>query len=176
MPVFFGGLLALWVVLIYEMNLSQPLPLYAKIVLGLITVLFGCIALVWLRPLRANGKSRCALVFGPAEVTYLEEAVPTGEVTHRTSIPLAEWYGLSYAFDATGQENETVLLLTKAAQQQYQQQQRADLSFKEGVKLLLEKNQAQALYFKRFNPTQRLALVNWARAETERRLAASAGI
>ena len=42
----------------------------------------------------------------------------------------------------------------------------------EGVALRLEKTLSQTLYFKAFSSTQLLAVVNWVRAETARRLAA----
>ena len=168
---FFGVVLVLFLLMVRKLPLPGNSYIFAYAVLGFIAAVFVFIAVQKLRRLRQDVRNRYALVFGPADITYLEESLTTGAVTHRVVVPLAEWYGLSYAYDATGQENEAVLLLSKAAHEQYLHQQKAGLTLKEGLGLLLEKEQSRAMYFKAFSPTQRLAVVNWVRAETARRLA-----
>ena len=168
---FFGVVLVLFLLMVRTLPLPGNSYIFAYAVLGFIAAVFVFIAVQKLRRLRQDARNRYALGFGPADITYLEESLTTGAVTHRVVVPLAEWYGLSYAYDATGQENEAVLLLSKAAHEQYLHQQKAGLTLKEGLGLLLEKEQSRALYFKAFSPTQRLAVVNWVRAETARRLA-----
>ena len=156
----FGGVLGLFFIIIH----SQQVPWFAYVVLGFIVLVFGLIAVTQIRRLRQDATHRYGLEFSPEAVAYFEESLTTGQETHRERVARADWYGLSYSFDATAGENEAVLLLTIAAHVQYLEQQQVG-SLGKGLSLLLEKNRSRTLRFKNFSPVQRLALVNWVQAE-----------
>ena len=164
---FFGILLAI-IAFIFR---ASGVPVVSYVVAG-----SGALALVgWggkqIRQLRRDKRNECSLIFSATEVTYCETEQATGEVTLRESTPLAQWYGLSYAFNAVGGSNDSVLLLSQAAHEQYLAGQQDELPFRERLRLLRADKLARTLVFKQFSPTQRLAVVNWVRAETARRLA-----
>ena len=156
----FSGVLGLFFIIIH----SQHVPWFAYGVLGFIALIFVLIAVTQIRRLRQDATHRYGLEFGPEGVAYFEESLTTGQETHRERVARADWYGLSYSFDATAGENEAVLLLTIAAHVQYLEQQQVG-SLGKGLSLLLEKNRSRTLRFKNFSPVQRLALVNWVQAE-----------
>ncbi|MDQ2770982.1 MAG: hypothetical protein M3Y54_10835 [Bacteroidota bacterium] len=156
----FGGVLGLFFTIIH----SQQVPWFAYGVLGFIALMFALIAVTQIRRLRQDATHSYGLEFGPEAVAYFEEVLTTGQETHRERVARADWYGLSYSFDATAGENEAVLLLTIAAHVQYLEQQQVG-SLGKGLSLLLEKNQSRTLRFKNFSPVQRLAVVNWVQAE-----------
>lgn len=157
----FGGVLGLFFAVIR----SQQVPWFAYGVLGFIALIFVLIAVTQIRRLRQDATHRYGLEISPEGVAYFEESLTTGQETLRERVARADWYGLSYSFDAVEGENEAVLLLTTAAHVQYLEQQQVG-SLGEGLRLILEKSQSRTLRFKNFSPVQGLALVNWVQAET----------
>lgn len=157
----FGGVLSLFFAVIH----SQPVPWFAYGVLGFIALMFVFIAVTQIRRLRQDATHSYGLEISPEGVAYFEESLTTGQETLRERVARADWYGLSYSFDAIEGENEAVLLLTTAAHVQYLELQQVR-SLGEGLRLILEKSRSRTLRFKNFSPVQRLALVNWMQAKT----------
>lgn len=136
---------------------------------------WGCFALalvffagraIW--RIRQEANSTYALVFSPESVSYLEESLTTGQVTHRESSPLPEWYGLSYSFDKQNGADEALLMLTRSAHAYYLKDQQENLSFRDRLNLLQEKDQPRPLSLMHLSPVQRLAVVNWVQAQVRK--------
>ncbi|MCR5890025.1 hypothetical protein LRS06_20060 [Hymenobacter sp. J193] len=169
--VFFGGALGLFFLVARAVMVPAA---FAYAVLAFIALVFLVIMGSQARQMWLDYHRRYGLVFSPAAVAYVEAARATDQLIEHQVIPLADWYGLSCSLNDAEAGEEAVLLLTRAAHAQYLHQQNAELSLKEIMNFLTTRNQARRLYFSRFNPAQRLAVVNWVRAEVQRQRAASA--
>ncbi|MBG8556255.1 hypothetical protein [Hymenobacter guriensis] len=169
--VFFGGALGLFFLVARPMMVPAA---FAYAVLAFIALVFLVIMGSQARRMWLDYHRRYGLVFSPTAVAYVEAAHATDQLIEHQVIPLAEWYGLSCSLNDMEAGEEAVLLLTRAAHAQYLHQQKAELSLKEIVDFLTTRNQARRLYFSRFTPAQRLAVVNWVRAEVQRQRACAA--
>jgi len=161
---FFGTVLALFAAIIA----IEALPVFAYLVLGFIATVFFFIVGRELWRLRQDARLRYGVLVGPDGLTYRERRQGTGAIVQAKSIALPDWYGASYALDATTAEVGKVLLLTQASQRQYLQLQQESLTFREIIDLLRNKQGMPALYFKNHTPTQHLAIAAWINRQAAR--------